>query len=281
MKRSITVGIDGSAESLDAADWAAREALRRELPLQLIHASESPSRTHLAGSDVPAGRERRTLERAALGLSFGHPALRITHRYVTGPPVPALLAAAESSETLVLGSRGFTGFAGFLVGSVAQAVVARATGPVVLIRAGEQAEDERQGEGTGPYRPVVLGVDLDHPCDELLEYALDAATIRRARLDVVHTWGMPPTPYGSVADGEAENANTLAAVLAPWRSKFADTEVRTEVVHGRAGHHLLMASTKASLLVVGRRIPSGPHLGPVAHSLIHHSLCPVAVVPHV
>lgn len=79
-------------------------------------------------------------------------------------------------------------------------------------------------------------------------------------------------------DRGREPARTVRSYSAS--TKFADTEVRTEVVHGRAGHHLLMASTKASLLVVGRRMPSGPHLGPVAHSVIHHSLCSVAVVPH-
>ncbi|MGW2813546.1 universal stress protein [Streptomyces sp. NPDC001415] len=281
MQRIITAGVDGSVESLDAADWAAREALRRGLSLQLLHAGDGPeARTGLPELDVPADRVAHAVDRAARVLAFAHPTLEIVRRQVPGPPVEALLAAAESSETLVLGSRGFTGFAGFLVGSVALAVTARATRPVVLVRAGERAEDEHGGSAAGPYRPVVLGIDVDHPCDELIEYAFYAAATRRAPLHALHTWTVPLAPSGSAIDPEEEKTHALAAALTPWRNKFPDTDVTERTVHGRAAHHLLMASTQASLLVIGRRIPSGGRLGPVAHSVIHHSLCPVAVVPH-
>ncbi|MEV6719479.1 universal stress protein [Streptomyces xanthochromogenes] len=281
MQRIITAGIDGSAESLDAADWAAREALRRGLPLLLLHAGDEPeSHTGLPELDAPADRTGHALDRAARALAFAHPGLEISRRQVAGPPVAALLDAAASCETVVLGSRGFTGFAGFLVGSVALAVAAGATRPVVLVRAGERTEDEHWDSAAGPYRPVVLGIDLDHPCDELIEYAFEAAAARRAPLHVLHTWAFPLAPSGSAVDPEEEQLHHLAATLNPWRHKYADTEVTERTIHGRAAHHLLMASTKASLLIVGRRIPSGPRLGPVAHSVIHHSLCPVAVVAH-
>ncbi|MEU9045713.1 MULTISPECIES: universal stress protein [unclassified Kitasatospora] len=37
MPKDITVGLDGSPESLSAAHWAAREAQLRGLPLRLLH----------------------------------------------------------------------------------------------------------------------------------------------------------------------------------------------------------------------------------------------------
>lgn len=281
MERHITAGIDGSRESLDAADWAAREALRRGLPLQLVHAvDESASRTRLPELDAPAERERTALDRAALRLSYAHPTLKIRPSRIPGPPVPALLAAAESAETLVLGSRGYTNFAAFMVGSVALGVTAGASRPVVLIRAGERPEDEHEESTSSPYRPVVLGLDLDHPCDEVLEYAFDAAAVRRSPLHVLHTWMVPLVPSASADDPEEEKARSLTAALAPWRHKFPDIQVREQLIHGRAGHHLLMASTKASLMVIGRRIAPGGHLGITTRSVIHHVLCPVAVVPH-
>ncbi|WP_159062426.1 universal stress protein, partial [Streptomyces caniscabiei] len=40
MSRTVTVGIDGSPESLAAAAWAAREARLRALPLRLLNVWE-------------------------------------------------------------------------------------------------------------------------------------------------------------------------------------------------------------------------------------------------
>lgn len=40
MTRTITVGIDGSPESHAAAEWAAREAELRDLPVRLLHVWE-------------------------------------------------------------------------------------------------------------------------------------------------------------------------------------------------------------------------------------------------
>ncbi|MGW1289840.1 universal stress protein, partial [Streptomyces sp. NPDC002586] len=37
MPRAITVGLDGSPESRAAAEWAAREAELRGLPVKLVH----------------------------------------------------------------------------------------------------------------------------------------------------------------------------------------------------------------------------------------------------
>ncbi|MFD5624656.1 MULTISPECIES: universal stress protein [unclassified Streptomyces] len=289
--RTITVGIDGSRASLDAADWAAREAQRRRLPLRLLHAmagQAGPPRIPDAGTD----HTRTALDRAAIQLSYAHPALDIIARDTDTPAVPALLAAAEEAETLVLGSRGSTGFTGFVVGSVALAVTARAERPVVVVRAGELPEDERMpvADGTpsseAPYLPVVLGLDLSHPADDLIGYAFDRAAVRSAPLHVVHTWTVPP-PRGHVPvvprDGAATERGegtwqVLTSTLQPWRRRFPETAVSEQVIYGHPGHHLLMASTQAGLLVTGRR--SGENLGRSAHSLIHHAMCPVAVVPH-
>ncbi|MGW7042848.1 universal stress protein [Streptomyces avermitilis] len=289
--RTITVGIDGSRTGLDAADWAAREAERRRLPLRLLHAgTEPPVPAPVPDVDLPA---RTALDRAAVQLAYAHPALDIIARRTETPAVPALLAAAAEAETLVLGSRGFTGFAGFLVGSVALAVAARAERPVVLVRAGELAEDERMpaDDGTPPgraaYLPVVLGLDLDHPADRLIAYAFEAAAVRSAPLHVVHTWtALPPTGHapgaplpGDAAEREEGERRTLTTTLQPWRHKFPETDVLERVIPGHPGHHLLRASIPAGLLVIGRRT-SAPGLGRAARSLIHHAGCPVAVVPH-
>ncbi len=62
-------------------------------------------------------------------------------RIVTeGPPAEALLAAAQDSELLVVGSRGLGGFKGLLLGSVSQQVAHHAPCPVVIVRTPEGDE---------------------------------------------------------------------------------------------------------------------------------------------
>ena len=82
---------------------------------------------------------------------------------------------------------------------------------------------------------------------------------------------------------ERTDDDFLSAVLETWRGKFPDVEVTETLVEGRAGTHLVHASTGAGLLVLGRRVhdsPLGPRTGPVAHTVIRHASCPVAIVPH-
>jgi nucleotide-binding universal stress UspA family protein len=295
----VIVGVDGSAESLAAAEWAAREAVRRERPLWLLHAwNWHPRQQEDVGANaVQRHLARRSLRQAEERIRLGCPDIRLYDEQVEGPATAALLKEAERAEMLVLGSRGLSGFTGFLVGSVALGVVAKATGPVVLVRAGEQAEDEHLPEDDGSastrtgYQDVVLGIDLGDACDEVIEFAFEAARIRRARLRVVHAWqplsalGLGSGEIGLVAEPQQaeEWLGFMTAVLQVWREKYPDVEVAESVVEGKASNVLVRAASGASLLVVGRRIPERPtpaRTGPVTHAAIHHVGCPVAVVPH-
>jgi nucleotide-binding universal stress UspA family protein len=278
-QQTITAGVDGSPESLEAADWAAGEAQRRDLSLHLVHARDpSAHPTRLPESDAPSPRESGALDRAVMHLSRTHPTLGVLDEQVTGPPMGVLLAAARSSALLVLGSHGSGVVTRALVGSVALAVAARASCPVALVRMAEKSED--RGSTDGQERPVVLGLDLARPGEELLEYAFEAAASRRAPLHVVHVWTAPLIPSADAIDPMPEKTHLLAAELAPWRHKFPGTQVTDRLVHGLAGHHLVKAASHAGLLVIGRRVPVGPHLGRTTHAAIHHARCPVVVVPH-
>ncbi|MBB5938404.1 nucleotide-binding universal stress UspA family protein [Streptomyces zagrosensis] len=75
----------------------------------------------------------------------------------------------------------------------------------------------------------------------------------------------------------------LTEVLAPWRERYPDVPVVAHVELGSAGRALLSAASTADLVVIGRRTrrsPVGTRIGSVAHAVLHHAPCPVAVVPH-
>ncbi|MEV8031786.1 universal stress protein [Streptomyces sp. NPDC086182] len=294
MSRTIVVGLDGSPESLAAAEWAALEALRTDAHLRVVHAWLWRPRVYapLAGVSIPPPTaddpERVWAERlpheTAAQLAALHPGLSVSAERVAEQPVTVLLAAAENTALLVLGSRGLGGVHGFLVGSVAQALVARSRTPIVLVREGAAPEGDHET------RDVVLGLDLEHPDASVIAFALRAATHRATDLRVVHGLSLPPYYGYSGASGAgvkeellAEAQRQLTEVLSPWREKFPDVQVREQAVIGGAGPHLVEASQNAALVVVGRRnrqSPVGAHIGPVTQAVMHHSTAPVAVIPH-
>ncbi|PJE95121.1 stress-inducible protein [Streptomyces carminius] len=300
MERTVIVGLDGSSESLAAADWAAREALRRGVPLRLVQVREADSHPLLLSNVDPEARKRWEEQpgRVAAELAGRHPTLEIGTERLDGRPADVLRKAADGAGLLVLGSKGRGALAGFLVGSVALSAAAHVTCPVVLVRAGTTEEAAHRDEpealaagGEAPYRDVVLGLDLSKPCDGLLDFAFDAAARRGAPLRVVHGWNLPaaygvnPAGFGpGFLDGLAEEKlRALTDALRPWQGKYPDVEVRTQAVVGRIAQQLLEAAEDACLVVVGRRdrrSPLGFHIGPVAHAVMHHATVPVAVVPH-
>lgn len=299
MPEAIVVGLDGSQESLAAADWAAREAGRRGLALRLVHAGEGPAPdgdAELPELAVPRHWARQVLRQAEETLAQRHPGVQVLGEQVAGAPAVALPAAAEDAEMLVLGSRGLGGIAGVLVGSVALATVAHARRPVVLVRAAERAADEHLPAAGGrpsadtPYREVLLALDPGRSCEALIAFAFDAAARRRAPLHVVHV-RRSPAGYGETpaagpgADPEPEAAarRAMAAALRAWREKAPRQPVTETALIGRAAARLPEAAGRAGLVVLGRRTrPAalGPHIGPVVHAAIHHIRRPVVVVPH-
>ncbi|MFF0096366.1 universal stress protein [Streptomyces canus] len=297
MLRPIVAGLDGSRESIAAADWAAREALRRGLPLRLVHAweglPEDDSDADLPELKAPQYHARRVLRAAVERLNERYPQLYIAAEQVRRQPAPALLAEAENAELLVIGSQGLGGIGGFMAGSVAMSTVAHVERPVVLVRADETAADEHLPDGSRtassrtPYRDVAVAVDLGVSCNEVLDFAFRTAELRQAPLRAVHAWHVPltrPTPGTEErALIRAEAERELAALLEPWRAKYPDVAVHENLHEGRPAHVLVRAANGAGLLVVGhrrRRAAVGSYTGTVAHALIHHVTRPVALVPH-
>ncbi|WP_434600675.1 universal stress protein [Streptomyces sp. A5-4] len=236
----------------------------------------------------------RLLREAAAHIHALYPDLSIDEQQAADYPAPALHAASKTSQLLVLGSRGVSGFTGFLVGSVALHVVAQAECPVVLVRVRTEGQEEHStdaanhGAGTTPYGDVVIGIDLDHPSDETIAFAYEAARLRGTGIQFVHAYTPPPihaVGVGAASGPEvaAARKQVLAAVARQWQDKFPDVTTTRSFTEGRAAPQLLQAATGASLLVLGRRrrhSPTGLHNGPIAHAIMHHAPCPVAVVPH-
>ncbi|MFI7099243.1 universal stress protein [Streptomyces sp. NPDC050161] len=287
MNNVITVGLDGTPESLSAAHWAAREALLRHARLRLLHAWTL--RAHGApqpgDDDDQSHWPRRIVHEARAAIQARRPELPMEDELVVKDPLDALLDAADRSDLLVLGSRDANPMARYVLGEVGLQTMSRSGVPTVFVRAPQDPESTAQ-RGC-----VVVGASLHEPCKALLAFAFDTAARWDVPLRAVLGRHLPAYAYnrgGGVEPYAVETAARdaqweLTEALRPWRDAFPDVPVEHCVMMESPAPALLHCSDDAGLLVVGRRHKHRalrPPIGHVVHAAAHHAPCPVAVVPH-
>jgi nucleotide-binding universal stress UspA family protein len=138
----ITVGVDGSDNSLRALEWAMKEAAVHHAALTVLTVHEvavsawtgSPI---ILSADQPALEAARQAAKDAVAkvasqLAESRPA-SVEVQAVNGLAAQELINASHNSDLLVVGSRGGGGFAQLLLGSISSQVVHHAACPVVVV----------------------------------------------------------------------------------------------------------------------------------------------------
>lgn len=141
--KSLTVvGVDSSQASYSALRWALADAQRRGPECTVHVVSVHPREFDAAMADVSLAwhddiehRERSPLVTEVLkrAADEGLGNVNVTREEAVGHTARILLDAAAEADLLVVGNRGHGGFAGMLLGSVAQTCVAHARCPVVVV----------------------------------------------------------------------------------------------------------------------------------------------------
>ncbi len=146
------------------------------------------------------------------------------------------------------------------------------------------------GTGTGT---VVVGVDGSPTARAALEYALEDAARRGARLRAVVAAQLPeywataygmvaPPPVPEIVEGARQAAQqAVDEVLAARPDLASRVAVSVEARAGVPGHVLLDAAEGADLLVVGHRGRGAVRsavLGSVGLHCVLHAPCPVTVI---
>jgi nucleotide-binding universal stress UspA family protein len=149
----IVVGVDGSAPSYRALEWALGEARARGVGVVLVHAFEfsglAASQPYTSPDLLDAYREdaQALLDRVLDRARHLAPDVNVKAELQFGPAAAALVEAARGAVMLVVGSRGRGGFVGALLGSVSSACVHHATCPIVVVPPPERdGQPERHDE---------------------------------------------------------------------------------------------------------------------------------------
>lgn len=189
MNLPLIVGVDGSEPSLRAVDWAADEAALRWVPLRIVYASlweryEGPALTPEVGSTSGRVTAEDILAAAALRALRHHAELPVTTADVLEEPEHALVREGRDASAMVVGTRGRSGLADLLLGSVSLTVAAQAHCPVIVIR----GNHSNRAVG-GRQHHIVVGV-ADAPT-AAVRFAYAEAKRRGVPLEAVRAWRCP------------------------------------------------------------------------------------------
>lgn len=300
MSAPVVAAYDQTPHSKLALAEAVREAVSRGTGLRIVHAYATDERLPMGpfATVVPTPHFEQTnrrdaeeiLEEVAAQIKADHPGLPVQTRAAAGDAPGVIVAEASTAALVVVGSRGRGGFSGLLLGSTSQRVLADAPCPVIVAH-------ETSGESQGQ---VMVGVDVGEPGEpyepgeEVLAFAFDTAARRGTGLIVANVWTEPWTMSYAARRGDEDgvayeqaHSDRLQELLDPWQRKHPEVAVAVRIYRavgsGTAGNCLVEASKTVDLLIVGMRAQAGRRhanrLGPVAHTVLHHAHCPVAVVP--
>jgi nucleotide-binding universal stress UspA family protein len=135
--RRVVVGTDGSDAAAAAVSWASAEAVRREVPLLVVHAAPPPPL--VSALPMPVNPNAGDYAQAFLDDTVakitaetgGVLVVESTLSWLA--PAPALLTAAQADDLLVVGSRGSGALAHVLLGSTSSVVAEQSSGTVVVV----------------------------------------------------------------------------------------------------------------------------------------------------
>ena len=132
----IVVGLDGSAGSRRALDWAVRQAELTAATVEAIVAWEWTAQYGVYPYGPPEAVVQRAAEQLLERELARQPSERaaIVHGCVRrGHPAAVLVEASATAEAVVVGTHGAGSAAGRMLGSVSQKVARHATVPVVVV----------------------------------------------------------------------------------------------------------------------------------------------------
>jgi nucleotide-binding universal stress UspA family protein len=280
------VGDDGSDCSANAAAWAAAHAPGRARGIEIVTAWEAPtvaaypmSTPAVVGIDDTELRVAAQRSTEALAERVGHGLGVPVEAYMgRGGPAEVLIAASETAELLVVGSRGRGGFARLILGSTSTQCATHASVPTVVVPEGAHPVGTRR---------ILVGFDGSPNATEALRWAVQFATPGST---VVAAWVWDATPLAVGADAFFfPDASDLAAerfhhLLEPIQEQAdrVGVTLEREFLRGTPRAVLAAHSDGVDLVVLGARghgSVGAALLGSVSTWILHHVHRPVAVVP--
>ncbi len=209
---------------------------------------------------------------------------------LAGDPVRQILELGKkvSADLLVMGTHGLRGFERLMLGSVSEAVLRKATCPVLTV---SSACRPPETAGDRPFGKILCALDLKGASVRTLMLALSLAQESDASLTLLHVVEGPDGRVGSNAHFDIpEYRGYLATEAREKLQRAVPAEARDWcdvdelVTIGEASQEILELATKrdADLIVMGAHGPNPIDLlffGSTARRVVRDARCPVLTLP--
>lgn len=137
---AVVVGVDKLGTENKAVGVAARYAADHGLTLAVVNVVPTTGYLPVNSYELEQAVQEQLkapaqelTDRVAEELRGQYPGLDVVTRVLEGRPADALVDASRTADLLVMGTRGYGGFRGLLMGSVSQAVLADAESPMMVV----------------------------------------------------------------------------------------------------------------------------------------------------
>ena len=268
--RRILVGVDGSEDGLRAVRYATRAALVTGAEEWIVNVADPGAMVTgmwelvVTTEALQKAGQAITAEAVGAATGLGLPSSRVTSEVLVGQAADVLAELSAKADLLVVGRRSMSGLERMFVGSTSVSVAGLAHCPVVVISSSSTPQ-ETGGQGT-----VAVAISTWPPHSAALDWGAREATVRKARLRVVHVVPAEGTLPSTLAEATAE----LEEQLAPLPAQHPDTAIDLEVLVGTPIDELISLSGSVDLLILGVH---PEHLRGLARGVLAHAHCPVGL----
>ncbi|WP_280831060.1 universal stress protein [Mycolicibacterium frederiksbergense] len=223
----IVACVDGSQAALNAAQWAADEAVRRSVPLRLVYATKA---THPSTDDYYADvhRGKKALATAKTAVGSAHTRVTVETAMVDGPVGQALIDESGHATMICVGSVGIGRYAQSILGSTATELAQKAECPTAIIRMHDDV-------APGDIHWIIFA--MKDPCDEaVIDNAMAEAALRHAPVLVL---------------GEQRSGDTFDIQIAELKRRHPDVHLYPVINGDDIANFLKRHDEPVQLAVIG------------------------------
>ncbi|WP_051529331.1 universal stress protein [Meiothermus cerbereus] len=288
---SLLIPLDGSLCGEKAAQVGLSLAAQLDLQVRLLYVLDNdvqvePGPAELVSAlslvrEAARTRGQGILDRAVeLAHRLG---VEVKTRLESGWPEEVILQQAKDCDLVVMGTHGRGGLERCIMGSVAQAVIARSLKPVLVV-------NERYNPPPSPeeniFRRLLIATDGSEWSSRAVQHGVRLASSLGAEVSLLHVVELPHKLAGQKTVGlpEHELLGQGQAVLEEALKLAAETGLAAQpiLMQGHPVESILQASQQHDLVVMGTRGRSGLDrllLGSITERVARLSAKPVLVIP--